>query len=757
MRSRRPPRTSYGYLAPDRARVRGWECNHPGCGRVSEPDDPPPARWPHPCPDCGADTDPTFPEPWAHEARGYRIRHDRASADHLRRSLAEVELHVWEYKDGWLRGDETAVGKAWRGFRAAQRRTGLPRGWLFHELVQLAAAADDLDRAAPELMEWYAELHLGPGLDDDNERRTAVRNFVSLSAIVLERTASIGHRDEERLMAAMRDVVRRGDEVLTESLHRQVRAAYERRARHLSKRQLERAVPPPAADRRRRTAVEDHIARVEARAGRRAAERTQRAWRQALQRPWTVDEKVRLATAWTGWAVGTDDPELAAEAYRHLVALVPQQVAARRDAQDRRRVLAAAQEHIEEAGYWLARDHRYQEAIVTLETGRAIGLSDGAAVSYADISATTGDGAVVYIAAAKAGGYALIAAARHDPQYVQLRRLNRAAVARLAADLLPGGEAGLRGAREVDAHAPAALDATAAALKRLWDDGVRDLVLHSARGAVVTWVPIGLLSLLPLHAAGEPGPPGDPATAWRHAGNFSAVRYAPNARTLRRCLDAAAAARGVPQTLLAVDVPSGPGAPVLHHVARETAEVAKRWPGPVRLAHGCTWEQFRAAAGEPGVWHLACHGEARPHAILDSRLLFADRDVTLGELQAELRPAPRRLAVLSACESNLTGTDLPNEVVGLPSALLRAGFAGVIASAWKVDDLATAYLMTAFYDRWCHAGHEPAVALHLAQQWLRTATRADLHNLLPCLEPGGGGEHPYGAPRFWSAFAYTGA
>jgi len=114
--------------------------------------------------------------------------------------------------------------------------------------------------------------------------------------------------------------------------------------------------------------------------------------------------------------------------------------------------------------------------------------------------------------------------------------------------------------------------------------------------------------------------------------------------------------------------------------------------------------------------------------------------------------------VLSACRTNLAGSALPNEVVGLPTVLVQIGFAGVIATAWAVDDLATTYLMTVFYDRWCWYGDEPAVALNRAQQWLRRATRAELTALLPGVDPlGGPGEHPYVDPRYWAAFAYTGA
>jgi CHAT domain-containing protein len=70
-------------------------------------------------------------------------------------------------------------------------------------------------------------------------------------------------------------------------------------------------------------------------------------------------------------------------------------------------------------------------------------------------------------------------------------------------------------------------------------------------------------------------------------------------------------------------------------------------------------------------------------------LYFADAEVGIEQLRAEIRHAPRRLAILSACDSDLTSASLPNETIGLPSALLQLGFAGVIATTWKIDDAAT--------------------------------------------------------------------
>ncbi|GAA1607576.1 CHAT domain-containing protein [Catellatospora bangladeshensis] len=584
-----------------------------------------------------------------------------------------------------------------------------------------------------------------------------------------------------------------------------------------------------------RLLLQEALAARDALRGRPDSARRHRAWRNAVDAPWSTAARARLAAAWAQWAAGTGVPEFAAEAYAQLVALTTQDAVARYGAGAKQRVLAAAQEYAEDAGYWLSRAGRFREAVLALETGRAVGLSEvfgrdnaevlgrlrasgraGLAeeyqraieafrakerrpaaelrqswtalrevarrvaaatgadplaldVSYADVTAETGDGALVYLAAAKAGGYALVVAATHDPQYVDLPRLGRAAVAEIVAKVLPGADPETRiprlvrdAPRDVKLVDAAPVSPLADGMRTLWHAGIGNLVWQSARGRVVTLIPVGLLGLLPLHAIGEPGAPGDRFTEGRHVGNFSAIRYAPNARGLRRCRETARGLAGREQTLLAVDVPDGhglSGGHHLHHVGRETAEVTRRWTGGAAApVHGCTWAEFKAAAEQHTVWHLACHGAADPDAILDSRLYFADRTITLAELQQELRPGQRRLAVLSACRTNVTGTAMPNEAVGLPSVLIQIGFAGVLATAWAVDDLATTYLMTAFYQRWCHGGEEPAVALNRAQQWLRAATRADLTALLPGVEPAGGaGEHPYADPRYWAAFAYHGA
>ena len=72
------------------------------------------------------------------------------------------------------------------------------------------------------------------------------------------------------------------------------------------------------------------------------------------------------------------------------------------------------------------------------------------------------------------------------------------------------------------------------------------------------------------------------------------------------------------------------------------------------------------------------------------------------------------LVVLSSCESAL-GKDLESEgIIGLPRGFLYAGAKSVIASLWKVDDAATAKLMTSLYRR-VSEGESPSSALRGAQ------------------------------------------
>lgn len=105
------------------------------------------------------------------------------------------------------------------------------------------------------------------------------------------------------------------------------------------------------------------------------------------------------------------------------------------------------------------------------------------------------------------------------------------------------------------------------------------------------------------------------------------------------------------------------------------------------------------------------------------------RDIYQMKLSADL-------VVLSACQSAL-GKDLESEgMIGLTRAFFSAGSNRIISTLWRVDDQATAELMSHFYRR-LHNGESPSVALRDAQSDLRRIPDWN---------------HPY----YWAAFVLQG-
>jgi CHAT domain-containing protein/tetratricopeptide (TPR) repeat protein len=290
----------------------------------------------------------------------------------------------------------------------------------------------------------------------------------------------------------------------------------------------------------------------------------------------------------------------------------------------------------------------------------------------------------------------------------------------------------------------------------------------------VVLIACGQLGALPLHAAHYP----------RGGGRASAmdewdVTYALSTRTLaaaRRAHDAeAAVGRGV-----ALGDPTDD----LSYAAPEARTVASLLGGGAPLLHErATGAELRDRSASSELVHLACHGSSDLVRPLRSALHLADGPLTVGELMAERSFESARIVVLSACRSGATDiVRLPDEAVGLPAGLLRAGASSVVATLWSVSDLSSALLSVRFWEELLGPGGDwqspfaPARALGGAQRWLRSLTvegalgfvrfhsefrvagdTVGFEPYLRNLAASWDGEHPFGDPRHWAAFFALGA
>jgi len=212
-----------------------------------------------------------------------------------------------------------------------------------------------------------------------------------------------------------------------------------------------------------------------------------------------------------------------------------------------------------------------------------------------------------------------------------------------------------------------------------------------------------------------------------------ALSYAPSAIAHRTARDLAA--RLEPVSALAVENPGGDATGYLPFAADEVGDVVRRFPRHKTLGHGVSARTVLPALRHYPVLHFACHGFAAQDPLRSALLMGGGEPLTVDDLMAASISA--RLAVLSACETAISGQRLPYEVLGLPMGMLAAGVAGVVGSLWSVPDLATRILVARFYALWRGDGMEPAEALRRAQMWIRDATNGDKWEMFGDV-PGGG-------------------
>jgi len=246
------------------------------------------------------------------------------------------------------------------------------------------------------------------------------------------------------------------------------------------------------------------------------------------------------------------------------------------------------------------------------------------------------------------------------------------------------------------------------------------------------WCPTGLLSLLPLHAAGRHDT-GDGHTVLDRV----VSSYTPTLRALR---EASQDSEPTGRRMLVVALPNMPGQVPLPAVTRERDLLTRVFAGCHTLLEGAdaNWEAVRAQVPNHAWVHFSCHGDQDLADPSRGGLLLYDRTLTIGDVgTTEYRG---EFAFLSACKTATGGLALADEVITLAAALHYTGYRHVIGTLWSVHDTMAATVAESVYtDLTVNGTFEPARsahALHAAIRRIRDESDGRLSTWMPFTHTG---------------------
>ena len=158
-------------------------------------------------------------------------------------------------------------------------------------------------------------------------------------------------------------------------------------------------------------------------------------------------------------------------------------------------------------------------------------------------------------------------------------------------------------------------------------------------------------------------------------------------------------------------------------------------------------EQFKAAAGQYRVLHLATHGLLNNASPMYSQIILAlpqqssKEDGTLEAWEIMQMELTAELVVLSACETARGRISGGEGVIGLSWALFVAGSPATVVSQWKIDSASTTELMLGFHRQ---LKANPVAPLAAKAQALQSAALQLLHS------------QQYRHPFYWAGFVVIG-
>lgn len=202
----------------------------------------------------------------------------------------------------------------------------------------------------------------------------------------------------------------------------------------------------------------------------------------------------------------------------------------------------------------------------------------------------------------------------------------------------------------------------------------------------------------------------------QYLGDKFRIRYVPSSQILQYCQQRPQLSRITYGTVENADG-------TLPNAEFECEKIAEFYNIPenqrLKGSSKATVSNYRQLAKQVQVLHSSHHASSRLDSPLESRLILADGNITLGQIMSPGFRLPNLSDVfLSCCETNLGVAGITDDILSLSTGFLCAGARSVVSTLWSVDDLATA-LFSIFYYQNRQRSLNRTEALQQAQVKLR--------------------------------------
>ncbi|KAG8681352.1 hypothetical protein FRC09_017547 [Ceratobasidium sp. 395] len=262
-------------------------------------------------------------------------------------------------------------------------------------------------------------------------------------------------------------------------------------------------------------------------------------------------------------------------------------------------------------------------------------------------------------------------------------------------------------------------------LKLLWLDIVEPIIEYlgyEPRSSVdelprVTWCTAGPLAFLPLHAAGRY----DETDSISKTYNYMISSYTPTISTLLSPTKPVSSFRGI-LTVGQANIGTAGALPATVDELDVISKYAKNLIMTRLDEEKATPTAVLEAIRSHSWVHLACHAEQNIDDPTKSCFQLHGGTLDLTKITEEpLKHAV--FAFLSACQTATGHEDLPDEAVHLAAGMLMAGYQGVIATMWSINDRDAPVVADSVYSHLLEGGipdsTRAAKALHIGVQSLR--------------------------------------